>query len=90
MKYLEALRKAAAGPAENKAMPGPAENKAEAVAEESVLEGVEFAHPSGRARAAELGLGAEAFKRRRKSSEKGFTVADVERIYAATDAVDEE
>lgn len=69
--------KAAPGPAENKMLPAQKaapENKANA------LEGVAFASPAAHARAAELGLTADSFKRRRKSSERGYTLADVERV----------
>jgi hypothetical protein len=53
------------------------------------LEGVPFASPVARAAAEEAGLTAESFKRRRKSSEGGFTKGDVERLAAATDEGDE-
>lgn len=75
--------KAAAGPAENKAAKGPAENKA------GDLDSVDFASPQAKEAAEEAGLTADSFKRRRKSSDGGFTKADVERI-AATVGADED
>lgn len=72
--------KRAGGAPENKALAGPGENKADE------LEGVAFASPAARAAADEAGLTAEAFKRKRKSSDSGFTKADVERIAENTAA----
>jgi pyruvate/2-oxoglutarate dehydrogenase complex dihydrolipoamide acyltransferase (E2) component len=61
----------------------------EAAPEPTGLDAVAFASPAARAAADEAGMDAEAFKRRRKSSEAGFTKADVERIAAATSDDDE-
>lgn len=71
---------------ENKALSGPAQNKDGGDA----LEGVPFASAGARDAAAAAGMSAEHFKRRKRSSERGFTKADVERIAAATDEGDEE
>lgn len=54
------------------------------------LEGVTFASPEARQAAADAGLTAESFKRRRHASEKGYTKADVERIAASAGTADEE
>jgi pyruvate/2-oxoglutarate dehydrogenase complex dihydrolipoamide acyltransferase (E2) component len=84
----ERLRRLLAG---RRAEPdAPAEPQAEqAPAEPEGLDAVAFASPAARKAADEAGLDAESFKRRRKSSEGGFTKADVERIAAATDDADE-
>lgn len=63
------------------AAPQPAGNGDD---EDVGLDAVTFASPAARAAAEEAGMNAESFKRRRKSSEAGFTKADVERI-AGTD-----
>jgi hypothetical protein len=52
------------------------------------LDAVAFASPVARAAAEEAGMDAAAFKRKRKSSDAGFTKADVERL-AATDEAEE-
>jgi hypothetical protein len=44
------------------------------------LDAVPFASPAARSAAEEAGLEPKAFKRRRKSSESGFTKADVEKV----------
>jgi hypothetical protein len=60
-----------------------------AESEPAGLDAVAFASPAARAAADEAGMDADAFKRRRKSSEAGFTKSDVERIAAATSDDDE-
>lgn len=54
------------------------------------LEGVQFASAAAHAAAADAGLVAEDFKRKRKSSEQGYTKADVERIAGNREATEEE
>lgn len=66
--------KSAPGPATNKSLTPDNENKA------GGLDGVAFASAAAEAAAVEAGLDANAFKRRRKSSANGFTVADVQKI----------
>lgn len=85
MKYLE--QKALRGGYPNKALPGPDEDKSQAGTD--ALEGVRFGSPSAKKQAEEAGLTAESFKRRRTSSERGFTLADVERIAASAGTEDE-
>lgn len=79
--------KAAAGPPENKMLPADQaapENKA------AGLDGIAFASPQAREAAEAFGLTADSFRRRRKGSDKGFTLADVERVADATGAGEEE
>lgn len=45
------------------------------------LADVDFASPAAKDRAQELGLDADAFARKHKSSDRGFTVADVEALH---------
>ena len=92
MQYLEAkaLGKQMKGAPANKMLPGPPENKEAAVEGADTIEGVRFGSPSAHKKAEEAGLTAAAFKGKRKSSEKGFTLADVERIAAAADAAEAE
>lgn len=79
--------KAAEGAPENKALDGPAENKAADEDEETdPLAGVTFASSPARDAADDAELVAADFKRKRKSSDNGFTKADVERIAANKDA----
>lgn len=54
------------------------------------LEGVSFASSAARDAAIEAGLTADSFARRRKSSDNGFTKADVERIAEANAPADGE
>jgi hypothetical protein len=56
--------------------------------DEGEMEWVQFASPAARAAAEEAGLEPKAFKRRRKSSESGFTKADVEQIAGAAGGED--
>lgn len=61
----------------------PAAQEAAEPAAETAPEGLDtvaFASPAARTAAEDAGLTLESFKRRRKSSEAGFTKADVERI----------
>lgn len=53
-----------------------------ATAETEGLDAVGFASAEARSRADELGLTAEDFARRRRSSERGFVLDDVDRIAA--------
>lgn len=90
MRYLEA--KALGGAPQNKALSGPPENKAAepTTAETGLLDSVSFASPQAKTAAEEAGLSAESFKRKRHSSEKGFTVTDVERIAATVGTTEDE
>lgn len=88
MKYLEA--KARRGAPQNKALGGAPENKDETHEGDGAVAGVQFASPAAKTKAEEAGLTAESFKRKRKSSDKGFTLADVERIASASAPDDEE
>lgn len=90
MKYLEA--KALRGGYSNKALGGAPENKqaAETGGDVGPLDGVDFASPQARTAAEEAGLTAESFKRRKRTSEKGFTVTDVERIAATAGTTEDE
>lgn len=56
---------------------------------ENTLDSVKFASPQARAAAEEAGLTAESFKRKRKSSEHGFTKEDVENLVPEDDEDDE-
>lgn len=79
MKYLKAQRKAAPGAPENKALSGPQANKTA-----EGLGSLSFASAAARERAEALNLWPEAFAKTEPSSERGFTVADVERVAEAT------
>lgn len=67
--------KSLSGPSENKALTPETETK-----EGDALAGVEFASAAAEQRARESRLSAVDFKRKRASSDRGFTVADVDRI----------
>jgi hypothetical protein len=56
------------------------ESEPEEKQEENEMDAVQFASPAARTAAEEAGLEPKAFKRRRKSSDLGFTKADVEQI----------
>jgi hypothetical protein len=73
-------RKAAPAPGENKAMTPATENKAAEAEEADALDGVQFASGAAEDAAREAGLTSDDFKRRRKSSERGFTLADVRKL----------
>lgn len=66
--------KSLSGPSENKALTPEAETKGDG------LEGVEFASAAAEQRARDARLTAEDFRRKKASSDRGFTVADVDRI----------
>lgn len=69
--------------------PGPEAQAAEAETgeeEEDAFEDVKFATAAARKRAEEAGLTADSFKRQRKSSDRGFTVADVKRLAEKAEA----
>lgn len=86
MKYLDAKQRRDGY--SNKMAPPPDDKAGEQGTD--ALEGVAFASPSAKTKAEEAGLTAESFKRRKKSSDRGFTLADVERIAAATTDADED
>lgn len=67
----------------------PQEAAPDAPAEPEGLDAVAFASPAARAAARDAGMSADAFKWQHKSSEAGFTKADVERIAASADDGDE-
>ena len=71
--------KAAAGPPENKALAGPAENKG-TDSTTNALTGVNFASDAAAEEAIRAGLTAAAFRGRKPSGARGFTVADVREI----------
>lgn len=77
--------RAAAG----KALAGPAENKGADTALATSLDTVAFASPQARQAAADAGLTAEDFKRRRKGSESGYNKDDVARIAASRGEAEE-
>jgi hypothetical protein len=54
------------------------------------LDGVAFASPQAKQKAVDLGMTAESFKRRRKTSDHGFNVEDVQRIAETLGIEDEE
>lgn len=75
--------KAAGGAPTNKSI-APGDNKS------SDLDEVDFASSAAKEAARELGLTAENFKRRRKTSDHGFNKADVERIAETVGATDDD
>lgn len=77
-------RKALSGAPENKMQPADDAAPENKDASTDALADVTFASPAAHGRATELGLTADSFKRRRKSSDRGFTLADVERVAVAT------
>lgn len=91
VEHEERNRKAAPGPAANKMLTGKAavpENKAAETETDAGdgLDNVDFASPEAREAAAGTKLTADAFKRQRRGSERGFTKADVERIAGNAEA----